>query len=301
MLDQPKTKSKLANLPEITEICKYALYTDYVKLDHREKEAPLSIMLVAPPEEGKTAVLSQFDENRGLLYIDNVTAWGLENQYLEELKEGKIKRVLIPDFIDPTNRKKATVDSTVIFFNKYISWEGIREVQSFRMSFSLPRPLRGSLLTTMALDDFNRMVKSLAAVGFLSRLMIIGYRYSERQLDELLEDIIYKRAGWEKINLPLPDGERDVLLDPDLSIKMKPLAKILGQRVGGGGIRAIHQLEMLAKGKVLFEGREEVVEADIHRVMYLAERYVNNISLSRKTKDFLAEKESELAEGEGQK
>ena len=232
--------SELANLPEITEICRYALFTYYIKLDDTHKETPLSLILVAPPEEGKTAVLKQFDGNRGLLYIDNTTAWGIEHKYLKELKEGVIKRVLIPDFIDPTNRKKATVDSTIIFFNKYISWEGIKEVQTYGMSFSLVEPLRGSLLTTMAIEDFKRLVKGLAAVGFLSRLLIVGYKYSLTQLDDLLEDIIYKRAAWGKVELPLPDGKKPVELDPELGATMKPLAMELGQRAAGGGIRSYH-------------------------------------------------------------
>lgn len=293
MSNPMKAKSLLANLPEITEICEYALFTDYVLLDDRGHESPVSIILVAPPEEAKTSVVAQFDENRGLLYLDNVTAWGIEHEYLEQLKTRKIKRVLIPDFIDPTNRKKATVDTTITFFNKYISWEGIKEVQTYGMSFSLREPLRGSLLTTMATEDFMRMVKSLAAVGFLSRLMIIGYKYSENQLGELLEDIIYKRAGWSKIGLPLPDGQKDIHLDPDLSIKMKTLAIMLGQRAGAGGIRALHQLEILAKGKALSEEREEVIAADIQRIMYLAERYINNVALDSKTKLYLQSVEKE--------
>lgn len=298
MSNQTPAKSGLANLPEITEICKYALFSDYVDLDEDHKETALSIMLVAPPEEGKTAVVTQFDENRGLLYIDNTTAWGMERKYLSELEAGLIKRVLIPDFIDPTNRKKTTVDSTVIFFNKFISWEGIKQVQTYKMSFNLKRPLRGSLLTTMALADFVRMVKSLAAVGFLSRLVIVGYKYSEKQVDALLNDIIFKRAGWGKVNLPLPDGKIPVNLNPILAVKMKTLAKLLGQRAGAKGIRASHQLEMMAKSRALSEKRNEVTLDDIHRVMYLAERYVNNVALSPQAKHLIGQKEQELSEAE---
>lgn len=272
-----KPSSELANLPEITEICKYALFTDYIRLDTAHKETALSIMIVAPVENAKTATIKQFDGNRDILYIDNVTAWGIEHKYLRDLREGRIKRILIPDFIDPTNRKKATVDSTITFFNKLISWEGIKEVQTFAMSFSLPEPMRCSLITTMALGDYMRFVKSLAAVGFLSRLMIIGYKYSASQLNGLLEDIIFKRAGWGKIQLALPDEKQPVNLDPELAVKMMPLAIEIGQRVGGEGIRAYHQLAIMARGRALSEGRGVVNDSDIFRVMYLAERYINNI------------------------
>lgn len=293
MSKSPSNKSELTNLPEITEIIKYALVSDYVQLDDREHEAPLSPILVAPPEEGKTAVVKQFDPTNGLLFIDNVTAWGLEHRYIKELQSGRIKRLVIPDFIDPTNRKKATVDSTITFFNKFISWEGIKEVQTYAMDLSLETPLRGSLLTTMAIADFLRMVKSLAAVGFLSRLIVIGYQYSEIQRDTLLEDIVYKRAGWDNISLNLPKENTPVELNPDISIKMKPLAKLLGQRAGGGGIRAMHQLEIMAKSKALYEGRDVVTENDIFRVMYLAERYINNVIYDSKTRNYLKSVEVE--------
>lgn len=272
----------LTNLPEVTEFSKYALFTDYVELDYKHKETPVSIMMVAPVGEGKSSVGNQFNGNKGLLYIDNVTAWGLEQKYLKELREGTIKRILIPDFIDPMNRKKATVDSTITLFNKLISWEGIKEVQTYAMSFSLPEPLHCSILTSMALGDFLRMVKTLAAVGFLSRLMLIGYKYSREQLDAVLEDIILKKASWEKILLDLPDEPVRVELDNELALRMKPLALELGQRIsrdksGGEAIRAYHQLAIMVKGKALSEKRDTVNANDIDRLMYLAERYVNNV------------------------
>lgn len=276
--------SALANLPEVTELCSLALYSDFVVKDEGRKETPVSPILVAPPEQAKTAVLDQFDPTDGLLYIDNVTAWGIEHKYLEHLKTGRIRRIVIPDFVDPTNRKKTTVDTTITFFNKYISWEGIKEIQTYAMDLSLETPIKGAIMTTMATADFKRMVKGLAAVGFLSRLIVIGYQYSKEDLDLLLDDIVFKRARWDKINLPFPDTPQEISLAPELAIKMKPLAKSLGERVGGGGIRAILQLEMLVKSRALSEGRDTVIEDDIRRVMYLAQRYVNNVVLDAETR-----------------
>lgn len=282
-----KTIQSLANLPEITELSRLALYSDFILADESRKETPISMVIVAPPEQGKTAVIKQFDPTDGLLYIDNVTAWGIEHKYIKELQSGKIRRVVIPDFIDPTNRKKTTVDSTITFFNKYVSWEGLKEIQTYAMDLSLDEPIKGSLLTTMATDDFKRMVRSLAAVGFLSRLLVVGYQYSKEELDVLLEDIVYGRAKWGQIKLSFPDTKVAVKLNPDLAIKMKPLAKQLGEKAGAKGIRAMLQLETLAKSVALEQGRDEVIDTDIGRVMYLAHRYINNVGLATDTKAFL--------------
>lgn len=273
-------KSELANLPEVTELCKYALFTDYIELDESNKEIPVSVIIVADVGNAKTAVVKQYADNDGLLYIDNVTAWGLQKVYLRRIVDGVIRRIIIPDFIDPTNRKKATVDSTITFFNKIVSWEGLKEIQTYAMSVSLEKPVHCSLLTTMALQDYRRMVKGLAAVGFLSRLLLIAYRYSESQINDLLEDIVYKRATWHKIELSFPQHEVPIALDPDLAVTMMGLARTLGNRAGDNtGSRAYNQLAMLAKGRALSKNRPNVNEDDISRIMYLAERYVNNVKL----------------------
>jgi len=276
--------SEYSNLPELTEFIKYILFSDYVVLDAKKKETALSALVVAPVESGKTALINQFSNNDGILYLTDATAWGIQKHYLPMMRQGRIKRIMIPDLINPTNRKKATVDSIITFFNSYISWEGVGSIATYAMHLELKEPINGSLLTTMATKDFKRMVKGLAAVGFLSRLMILGYSYDQFTVDTLLEDIIEGRAGWDKITLQLPEQTMRVEMDLEQAKKLTGLAKVIGQRCGASGFRALNQLVIMCKSRALSCQRDIVNDEDVARIMWLGDRYIGNIPLDERTK-----------------
>ena len=266
-----------SNLPEITEMVRYILYSDYVVLDGSHKETPLSAMIVAPPEHGKTAVVEQFNPNNGILHMTNVTAYGLQKQYFAEMQKGNIKRILVPDFVNPANKKQDTINSTVTFFNSYISWEGVGSIATYAMTIRVKDTVKGALLTTMATEDFKRMRKSLAAVGFLSRMLVISYRYSREKADEILKSIVTRRAPWSKVELQFPDGKVSVNLPGTLALELMPTAKRLGESAHGIGLRGANQLMMMAKCRALSEGRDVVTKEDINRVLYLCNEYVGEV------------------------
>lgn len=263
-------------LAEVTEIIKYTLYSDYLKLDITRKEVPISAALVAPPESAKSSVVQQFVSNNNFLVLTDATAWGIQNEYLEELKVGGI-RIMIPDLINPINRKQETVNSLVTFLNSYISWEGVRSIATYAFRVRLEEPLRGSLLTTIATKDFKRMVKSLAAVGFLSRLLLIGYFYNLETARDILRDVACGRDQWGDISLNFPDRHQEVSLPSDLALLLIPQAEAVGRGVEAYGIRMLKQLMILARSKALSEGRDIVNKDDIDRIIHLANRLLGRI------------------------
>lgn len=267
--------SSIEKLTEVTELVKYVLYSDYVKLDDTAKEVPLSAMIIAKVESGKTAVVNQFVPNDGILVMSDVTEYGLLNDYLDDLKTGKVKRILIPDFINPINRKQDTVNTLITFFNSYISWEGVNSISTYALpNIRLTNPLKGSLLTTIAIADFNRLVARLAAVGFLSRFLPISYNYNQNSVEDILLDMAYHRDKWLPIKLALPNGKIEVNLDPRFAVKLILLSKSIGEQAGAYGFRAMKQLMVLAKCRALSQQRTEVDISDIERVDYLATKFI---------------------------
>lgn len=283
---------------DITELVKYVIYSDYILLDQSMKETPLSAILVAPVESGKTAILHQFVPTRGILCLSDLTAWGIQHYYLKQMREGLIKRILIPDMINPANRKQETVSSLITFFNSYISWEGVGNIVTYAMNIKLKDPLKGSLLTTMATKDFWRMRKQLAAVGFISRLLIIGYKNSQQVARDILYSIAAGNNTWKQYNLPLPGEHRAVDISVELAERLIPQAEYMGRRAEGYGARAMHQLKMLCKCRALSEGREQVNDSDVDRILHLAKLYLSRIpDIDRKSEKELfteAEEESKL-------
>jgi len=266
---------------DVTEIIKYTIYSDYLVIDKDAHEAVLSAIIVAPVEHGKTSILMQFQPTDGLLCMTNLTAYGLQHKYLKQLRSGSIKRVVVPDFINPANQKQETVNSLITFFNSYISWEGVGNIVSYAITLTLTTNLTGGLLTTMAVLDFQRMKKVLAATGFLSRLLVVGYQDSRQKVQEILLSIARGEVVWNKYNLPVPKEQVAVSMENELSEKLIPLAVSIGRRAYGDGFRAIHQLKVMCRAKALSEGRDEVCQEDVDRVLWLADNYIGRVPHSK--------------------
>jgi len=261
-------------LAEVSELIKYTLFSDCVELKITHKEVPVSALIIANAESAKTSLVEQYYPNDGIVYANDITAWGIEHVWLDKMKEGKIRRLLIPDLINPVNRKQETVDSLITFLNEYISWEGVSTVATYAMQFELETPVRGSIIATVTPEDFRRVNKNIAAIGFLSRLMPITYSYTNTAIDDILSDIFAGKNQWDKIALSLPNKPVSVMLDSKLASQFRQVAKVIGKQAGAYGFRAATYLMTLARAKALSEGRKAVNQDDVSRISYLAEHFV---------------------------
>lgn len=261
-------------LEDVTELVKYVLFTDYVSLDIEQKQVAVSAVLIANAESGKTSIIERYYPNNGILYANDITAWGIQHRWLDDMSKGKIRRLLIPDLINPVNRKQETVNSLITFLNSYISWEGVKCIMTYGMQIELDEPVRGSIITTITPQDFNRMAKGLAAIGFLSRLIPITYAYSDATIDIILDSIIEDKKAWDKIKLQLPDKCQPIVFDNNLARLLKPQAKFIGSDAGVYGMRALHALRALCRARALSELRFEVTKDDVDRISELARRFI---------------------------
>lgn len=282
---------KLKQESEVTEILKYALYSDYVVINYDQKEIPLNIMIVAPPGTGKTAMVEQFVENNGVMVFGKITEHSLLDKYLEDLKASH-KRLLIPDMVNPANMKADTVNSLITFLNSYISWEGVRTISHYGGHFpiALRYPLRGSLMTTMATNDFQRMFRSLAATGFASRLVIVGYFYKRDTVREIMLNLAYHKHKWLDIKLNLPQDRQYIEADGKYTERLIPTAMKLGEIVPGYDIRAMQQMKLMCKSRALMEGRTKINGEDVERVLYLFKTYALKVpNLDAETRMHMSE------------
>jgi len=264
----------IEKLDEVTELIKYVVYSDYLELDEKKKEVALSALIIARIESGKTSVVERFSKNDGILRVGDITAYGLETVYIEEIKSGSVKRIIIPDLINPVNRKQETVNSLITFFNSYISWEGVGSIATYALQLKLDTPLKGSILTTIAIQDYIKMESRLAAVGFISRLIPITYNYTQRAVEEILLDIADGKDDWKDLLLKFPDGKVNVELPAELARQLIPASEHIAKYSGAYGMRALKQLMTLVRCKALSEDRMVVTQEDVDRVIYLAGRFI---------------------------
>lgn len=273
----------MERLNDLTEFLRLILFSGWVKPEGGNKA--VSALLVAKFESGKTSVLSQFIGSKGTLYLTDVTEYGLLKKHLKAIASGKVKHIIIPDFIKSINRKKTTVDTLITFFNALVE-EGLMSISTYAMQLDLKEPVRCALLTSIALEDFTRMQRRLVAVGFVSRFMVMSYDYDQKYIQRVFTEIAERKGEWARESLKLPDEEVSVNLEPSLAAQMIPRAQEIGARIKGYGFRAQHQLMQLAKASALSDGRDDVKFDDVVRVLRLSEDYLglryNKIGLSGK-------------------
>jgi hypothetical protein len=230
-------------------------------------------MVVAKVESGKTSLLDQFSCNNGIFYATNLTEYGLLHHHREELLRGEFKHIMIPDFIKTMNQKRDTVNTLITFLNSYIE-EGVSNISSYAYDLKLENPIHGGLLTTIAIQDFNRMRKQLAAVGFLSRIIVLSYSYSQDHIQQIFRDISNSVGSWSKIQLDFPEEPQSVSISNDLAATMELPAQQIGARYQSFGFRAHKNFLALAKAAALADKRDTVSKIDVARILQLADDYM---------------------------
>lgn len=290
---------ELQQRDDITEILKYVLFSDYVILDQSQKEFALSVLVVAPVGEGKTSITDQYSNNSGILEVTKVTENALLHEYMTQLQSGV--RLYYPDMVNTGNMKEDTVNALMCFLKDYINWDGVKSISYFNTHIPMVKPLKGSLMGTMASRDFLRMSRNLASSGFLSRVLLVGYHYKREKIIEIMDDYAYKRGRWDKIDLSLPDRKCEVATTPARVKALIPMALKMATKIEGYHIRALQQMTLMSKSRALSEGRLEVDDGDIDRVKWLYGNYACKVpGLDKEVTDIMRTAwQAEQAESKG--
>lgn len=256
---------------DLTELLRITLWTAHVKPENGVKQ--VSCMIVSKVESGKTSLLEQFSCNNGVLYTTNLTEYGLLHHHREELLRGEFNHIVIPDFIKTMNQKRDTVNTLITFLNSFIE-EGVSSISTYAYNLKLEQPLHGGLITTIAIEDFNRMKKQLAAIGFLSRMIILSYSYSQEHIQQIFLNISQSKGDWGKIMCDFPKEPVQVHIPSELVERMIPVAQAVGERYQAFGFRAIKNFMSLAKAAALSDKRDKVTATDVDRILQLADDYM---------------------------
>lgn len=241
----------MIKVDELKELVKTILFTGYVA-----NEKPLSVMFVADVGSGKSELLSSFKMNDNVAYFTDVTYMGLI-KLLEQEKE--VRHIVIPDLLKVTMKRKSTTDNIISCFNAMME-EGLDKISMFGQSFDF-KGKRVGLITATTKNSFYQHQRVWKNMGFLSRMLIISYKYSEQSVKEIF-DYIYNRdylKDGENTKENMPIRNLNVELDPELAKKLTDK---------NTDFRRQKQYQTLAMARALMDNRDklEVNENDIEKV-----------------------------------
>jgi hypothetical protein len=98
-----ETYGFLLHLDVLQTIIECALISPYV-----QGEKPLSLLIVAKPESGKSSMMKQYRENTGLVYLTDCIAYGITRDVLPKIVSGEVKTIMIPDLLTPLSKQTKT-------------------------------------------------------------------------------------------------------------------------------------------------------------------------------------------------
>lgn len=263
----------MIKVEEIEEILKLALLSAYLK-----DEQPLSLLIAALPESGKTCLLSKQYQTDGVLVLSDTTAYGIvkATNNLKDIEEGRIRHIIIPDLVTPLSKKWETTRTFVAFLNALIE-EGVVSISTYATTVE-PRkiPLKCGLITAVTPEYIKDRRHGWAGMGFLSRLLPISYAYSPGTQDKVFS-FIHSQNHLEELIESLDVPPRDVIikLDEGYAAALTPyVKKVITSAEGLYGFRLQRQLQTLLKASAFNDNRSEVNTEDIAKIISIL-KYVN--------------------------
>ncbi len=285
-------RNRLVDMELPITMIRIALITPYLKTS----EKPLSVLFVADPGSGKSAMISMFASAKGAAYFGGgVTAWGLYNELSDHLRrEEKVSHVLIDDLIPTLSRGKKARDNFIASLLK-LTEEGSTGGYSYEYK-DLPKfdpPLNVGLISGVTREYLFKknkwgtgtegIRKDFLTTGWLERNIPFTYSYSEDTLQEIFQKM---KASTEidsplvKLNLPTKKFYAEV--PEPYATEVQNAGRTVGESIESNGIRYARDFMEIARAialiRVLDQGLNRtkivVTEEDMKLFRSLA-KYIN--------------------------
>jgi len=282
---------------DIEDIAKINVWTGAI-----EGEKPNSMVILASVGSGKSTILKKASEpskveqatikSKGkekkvievrkitgsTLYTTNTTPYMLYTRYGRLLRSGQIKHIIIPDFLNILNQPKQVAIAQITFYNSLIE-EGIIAIESRDGSFLTEFPVSIGLLTAISEQDYrmgkNAVMDKWGAMGFLSRLMPVSFRYSDG-VNQDIRDSTKHRAYLNEVEywgIKLPDSQH-VELPFDMATLIEEVTLRVRDSIDKTAARKLKQLQRFCMASALMNGRNKVDIDDVGK-LYKYEKYFN--------------------------
>jgi hypothetical protein len=221
----------------LRKLIQTVILTGRVK-DHQ----PVSLLLIAPAERGKTSIALE-RPCKSTVALSDVTGGGLREMCKAH---PEISHFVLTDFVAITSHKSFVAKGTISMLNA-ITEEGLQgtaypgAVEFYQAG---KRAIIGCLTTTLAADQRQWWTRT----GFASRMLPFGYDHPDALQIKIHDAISEGRFEHTEVSVPLriPDGCIAVRYSPMAIRVIRALAEHKGKELGEIGYRRHKQYRTLA-------------------------------------------------------
>lgn len=222
-------------------------------------EKPLSVLIVAPVSNGKTTATKQFYSNPQIKVITDCTAYGILKNYETDLRDKKIRHIVIPDLLNPLSRKKTSVDSFIMFVNAS-SEDGIEESKTY--AYEVKKPIAPfGWVACVTKKMYLKKKEQLERIGLSSRFLIVNYSYSIEVINKIIQNIIQEK----NIKIPkikLKKQLKTILGNEEIFNRAYTFSKLICANEAES-IRVQKNLQTFLKSSAYTRGDNKVNEKDL--------------------------------------
>jgi len=253
----------LIRIEPLKKMLECALISPYIK-----NEKPISLLIVAKPESGKSSLMKQYRENKGIVYLTDCTAYGITRDVLPKIVSEEIKTIMIPDLLTPLSKQTKTRQSFVAFLNNLIE-EGIAKITTYSTIWN--KDAKANVVTAVTDEALRDARHGWAKMGFLSRFIVFSYSYGISTVMEILDS--YSRHGLsiENNEIKLPKSQVSILLPKEIADKLNPIAMKMGEQFNLYGFRAKINLRNLLKSLAFRNGKKTVTDHEFKEFLELSD------------------------------
>lgn len=256
----------LIRLELLKKIIKATLVTPYIK-----GENPTSLMIVAKAESGKTSTIKSYRKNKGIIYVTDCTAYGIQRDILPKMVSGEVKTIIIADLITPLSKSTKTRQSFVAFLNNLIE-EGVAKITTYAMVWD--KDVKANVITAITDQAIRDGRHDWAKMGFLSRFVMFSYSYNLSTVTEIMARYSEHGLKADHTKISLPEKEVSIELSQEIAEKLNPIAMKIGEQFQLYGIRAKINLRTLLKALAYCNGKITVTNEEFKELLELAD-YMN--------------------------
>lgn len=259
-----KNLSVPTGLNFLKEIVEVTLFSAYLK-----NERPLSSLIIALPEHGKTELLLQYAGNKGVEIVQDVTSFGLVQHIFPRVLSGDIKHIIFPSFEKVFTRNRVTINQVLTCINNLVE-EGIGAASLFTKNITFPaqgKISRAGVIIACVPELIESHRTTLERYGFWSRMLPVYYTYTEEDIHKVHEEIKQGKNSFSQIKLKFPNKPKEVELSKQVADKLDPLIRILRVPTGSEtGFRLRRNLQTYLKASALRKGKKKVDLEEIREV-----------------------------------
>ncbi len=249
----------------LEEMITAALFSAYIA-----DEKPLSLLITAQVESGKTELVEKFKKNAKIKYLTDATAYSIWRDLSGEIQSGEIKHFIFPDLLTPFAKNRDTVNGFIMFLAN-LSEEGLAEIHAGFLpeggiTLSSPKPV--GIIGCIASGELLDQRRKWARAGFMSRMLPISYSYSPEAILEIKKAISERQYVHDSpVNLSFPVGEIKMALPTQIAELIREREEEYAKKSGTNanyvyGFRMLKSLQRLVMGWALSQGRTTVTPMD---------------------------------------